>query len=45
MHTAPEGTDALNKPSVVDKSTSTVGFPRESMISRALHAVIEANDL
>ena len=43
--TAPDGTEALKIPSVVVKSTSTVGLPRESMISRALQAVIEAIDL
>lgn len=33
---APEGTEARTKmPSVVVRSTSTVGLPRESMISRA----------
>ncbi len=31
---APLGTEALNMPSSVYMSTSTVGFPRESMISR-----------
>lgn len=31
---APEGTEAVNIPSLVVKSTSTVGFPRESMICR-----------
>lgn len=31
---APEGTEAVNFPSLVTMSTSTVGFPRESMIWR-----------
>jgi hypothetical protein len=33
---APEGTEARNSPSSVVISTSTVGLPRESKISRAL---------
>ena len=32
---APDGTDARNNPLSVVTSTSTVGFPRESIISRA----------
>ena len=38
---APDGHDALNKPSVVVMSTSTVGLPRESMIWRPWTAVID----
>lgn len=37
---APEGTEARKRPSVVVTSTSTVGFPRESSISRAWTVLI-----
>ena len=38
---APDGHDALNNPSVVVMSTSTVGLPRESMIWRPWTAVMD----
>lgn len=39
---APEGTEARTKiPDSVERSTSTVGFPRESMISRAITRAID----
>lgn len=36
MNVLPEGTAALNTPEPVVTSTSTVGFPRESNIWRAM---------
>jgi len=38
---APDGTAARNTPRFVVRSTSTVGFPRESKIWRALSALIK----
>ena len=42
---APEGTEAVKVPSEVVISTSTVGLPRESMISRPLTPVMADMDL